>query len=58
MTLIENIMDEIRSSDIDESTELESLYQSASDEERSILDEAFVHLCGWTLKTLIEQARG
>jgi len=53
LNLIHRIMNEMFSDDGDDSDRLAALYVNANDQEKAILDNAFMCLCGWKLETLI-----
>jgi hypothetical protein len=55
MTLVELIQNRIQTDDSDESSQLRELYQRTSARKRAAIDNAFIHLCGWRLQTLIEE---
>lgn len=58
MNLIERITDEM-ATDTDnmakQSAMLADTYTSADEAGKKLLDDAFVCLCGWSMKTLLEQ---
>lgn len=53
--LVAHITREIGNDDEDQSQMLADVYLSADEAGREILDQAFICLCGWSLKTLMEQ---
>lgn len=58
-TLIDWIASAMGSDDADtsdQSSRLATLYGSATDAEKAVLDNAFICLCGWSLGTAIKRA--
>jgi hypothetical protein len=53
--LVAHISKAMFSDDDDQSERLASLYLNANQAEKDILDNAFICLCGWSLKTLMER---
>jgi hypothetical protein len=53
--LIAHIFEQMAKDDANQSQTLADIYLSADATGRDILDSAFMCLCGWQLKTLIEQ---
>lgn len=59
MNLYEMIVDEIHSDGASTegiSRRLISGYQTANEHEKSVIDDFFITLTGWSLKTLIEKS--
>jgi hypothetical protein len=56
MRLVAHITDEMRNDDDDQSERLAALYETADEKGKDILDQAFICLCGWSLKTLMANA--
>ena len=56
MRLIAHISNAMCSDDTDQSVRLATLYDAADDRGKDLLDQAFICLCGWSMKTLIEQS--
>ena len=57
-TLIDRIQEELLSDDEDREEQSEYLkryYTESSEAERRMIDLCFIALCGWSLKTLMEQ---
>ena len=57
-TLIDKIQDALLSDDDDREEQSEYLteaYKAASQESKEAIDKCFIALCGWSLKSLIEQ---
>ena len=54
-SFISHVVGEIISDGDADDEKLLRLYRDASKEDRKLLDAAFVHLCGWSLATLVEQ---
>lgn len=52
--LVANITEAIATDDYDQSERLADIYLSADDAGKDVLDRAFICLCGWQLKTLME----
>lgn len=53
--IVTQIQEAMASDDDDQSDRLRRQYEEASPEHKAVLDEAFISLCGWSLKTLIER---
>ena len=53
-TILQTIADEIFSDDCDDSNKLLWDYQHATEDEKAVIDATLIHLCGWSLKTLLE----
>lgn len=50
--------DMLRSSDDDyEWRQIEGLYTDASLTEKQAINQVFIHLCGWSLPTILEKAK-
>lgn len=56
MTLAELIQNRIQTDNCDEPSQLREFYLRASARQRVAIDNAFLHLCGWRLQTLIEDS--
>jgi hypothetical protein len=54
MTLIERVFEAMTGDDSDDSERLERLYLDADAAGRQLLDDAFICVCGWSLKTLLD----
>ena len=57
-TLIDKIQEEMLSDDEDreeQSEYLERCYNESSEAEKKRIDDCFIALCGWSLKTLLKQ---
>ena len=58
MTLYEKIQEAMDTDDvsIEECSEgLEEVYRCATPNEKLMIDRCFINLCGWSIKTLLEQ---
>lgn len=53
MPLIEKILQLILSDHEDQSDRLQSLYESCVANEKEVIDQAFICLCGYSLKTIL-----
>jgi hypothetical protein len=53
--LVSHVSKEMFSDDDDQSQMLADIYLSASQAEKDVLDRAFICLCGWSLKTLMDR---
>jgi hypothetical protein len=53
--LVAHITREMVNDDEDQSQMLANIYLSADEAGREVLDQAFICLCGWSLKTLMQQ---
>ena len=56
MNIVEKILESIETDDSNTESESETiqlLYESATDKEKQKIDMIFISLCGWSLKTLI-----
>lgn len=56
MRLVAHISEAIANDDCDQSDKLADIYLSADEAGKGLLDHAFWCLCGWQLKTLMENA--
>ena len=56
MRLVAHVTGAIVTDDYDQSDRLADLYLSADDAGKDLLDRAFICLCGYRLKTLMENA--
>lgn len=57
--VIQEVYDAINTDDNSQSSNakrLEALYWRSSPDIKNVLDVAFIHLCGWSLVTLIQNA--
>jgi hypothetical protein len=54
-SLVAHISKAFFSDDDDQSEMLADIYRSANEAEKVVLDNAFVCLCGWSLKTLMSK---
>lgn len=57
-TLIDRVQDEMESDDEDrqkQSAILLSVYDGADEKTKATIDEVFICLCGWSLKTLLNR---
>ncbi len=54
-SLVAQISKAMHSDDDDQSEMLAGIYLSANEVEKAVLDRAFICLCGWSLKTLMER---
>jgi hypothetical protein len=57
MSLITTIQTAMLDDDEDDSERLEHLYQDANPEEKELLDNAFICLCGYSLGRLIQMTK-
>lgn len=55
MTLIERIYEEMLSDDEDDSDRLKALYEQATPDQKKVLDDALICICGYSLQTLISE---
>lgn len=56
MNILETVLDEMQSDDrntLAQSKKLTTLYGTQDKDGQELLDAAFICLCGWSLKTLI-----
>lgn len=53
--LVAQVARAILSDDDDQSEQLAEVYLTGTEAQKDALDRAFICLCGWSLKTLIEQ---
>ncbi|HEX2598694.1 MAG TPA: hypothetical protein VHL05_07975 [Terriglobales bacterium] len=53
--LVAHISKEMFSDDDDQSEMLASIYLTANQAEKDVLDRAFICLCGWSLNTLMKR---
>jgi hypothetical protein len=61
MTLIDGIQEEMLNDDEDREIQSELLvdrYNSSDDNTQRSIDQCFIDVCGWSLKTLIEKYHG
>jgi hypothetical protein len=56
MRLVAHINEAMATDDCDQSDRLADIYLSADEAGKDLLDRAFTCLCGWQLKTLMENA--
>lgn len=56
MSLIETIYDHMGSDDEDDSERLIALYQRATPDQKQVLDDALICLCGYSFTTLTGRA--
>lgn len=53
--LVAHVSKAIFSDDDDQSDMLADIYLQAEEAEKAVLDKAFICLCGWSLKTMMEK---
>ena len=53
--LVAQVSKALFSDDDDQSEMLANLYLEANQAEKAVLDRAFICLCGWSLKTLMDK---
>jgi hypothetical protein len=57
MSVISRIAEAIASDDDDQSERLVNDYNHATKEQQQAIDDALICICGWSLSTLIKQAK-
>ena len=57
MSIVSRIQEYILTDDDDQSERLKNDYQHASQKEKQAIDNAFISLCGYSLATVIEEAK-
>lgn len=58
MSIVSRIQEYILTDDDDQSERLKNDYQHATKQEQDAIDNAFICLCGYSLATVIEEAKG
>lgn len=57
MSVVSRIAEAILNDDDDQSERLVNDYQNATPEQKQAIDDALICICGWSLTTLMEQAK-
>lgn len=60
MALIDKIVEEAQTDNLNREAQgnrLEHIYNGSNESEKVLIDQVMLCICGWTLKTLIEQSK-
>lgn len=55
MTLVSAITDNILTDDTDDSDRIHRAYAAATPDQKAVVDDIFISLCGYSLETLIKE---
>lgn len=58
VSIVTQIAEEMSDDGDDETDRLFMMYRNSDDHEKAVIDATLIHVCGWSLKSLIKLTKG